>query len=232
MKKVVIKISGESLGLNSVDIVLNQLKIDISKFISNGYKIILISGGGNIIRGRSTINYDRVSADKAGMLATIINGLLLNSVLIKDGYKSKVFSTISIGNGIINEYNVDSIFKDDNDIAIISGGGGRIGFSTDILMVLAAIENRANYIIKKTNVDGVYSKDNKLYKSVKLTTLLTNDLYPIDGTAISLAKEHKLEIYMHHINKSSWDMIHSHEYGTYISDGSENLLHNSSNILS
>lgn len=225
MKSVIIKLSGESLSKdNKIVHEENILKYkkDLDYLISNKYKVILIIGGGNIIRGRDH-KIDRAHLDQAGMLATMVNGMIIQSILRQNGYKCTLYSNVSC------EF-IDNASNILHDITIIVGGSGRIGFSTDITMMMIGMEQKPDYIFKLTNVKGVLDHNHKVYRTLSLQTMLYKNLLVIDRTAIAFAIEHNISFYILHINANIQHAIEYFTEGTYISDNVSDELYIDSNI--
>lgn len=230
-KYIVFKISGESLASDNELISIKNIKkytADFDYFIHLGYKILVILGGGNIIRGRST-EYDKNDIDKAGMLATMINGLTVYSI-IKSLYDVTIYSNIE--SPLVELYSPNKIHM--HDITIIVGGSGKIGFSTDILMILAAIESHAEYVFKFTNVDGIYNKDRTaMYKHLSLYTMMHDELFAVDRTAVALAMENYINFYILNVNMyaSSIHLQNTQSIYTYVSMDRLDELYNVDNTL-
>lgn len=225
MKKVVIKISGELL--NSTDS-LNQV-IDQIKSLQSKYKIGIVIGAGNIFRGdQDSKNFDLEAAigDNAGMLATIINGLILKSLLEKKGMKAKILSAFpvpTITDSITQEKIDCSLEK--NKILIFVGGTGNPFFTTDTNAILRALQIKSNIVLKGTKVAGVFdsdpikNKDAKLLKEISYNDFLTKDLQVMDLTAITLAKKHNLQIKVFNIFEENAIIkgLEEKNFGTLIS---------------
>ena len=215
-KRILLKISGESLMGNSN----YGLDISTAKFISKEikqiynkkYQICLIIGGGNIYRGikGAAEGLDRSTSDYMGMLATIMNALSMQSILESSKIPTRVQSAISmsqIAEPYIRRKAIRHLEK--NRIVIFAAGTGNPFFSTDTAAALRASEMNCSIIIKATKVDGIYDKDPikfkdaKFYKKISYTEVLSNDLKVMDSTAISLAKESKIPIFITNINKKN-----------------------------
>ena len=216
-KNIMLKISGESLaGSNEQGFdfdVLNDLSNSIKKLQSQKLKISIVLGGGNFIRGSSFSNgiVDRVTSDYMGMLGTVINSLALQSSLKKIGVESRVMTAISI-NRVAEPYikNKASNHLEKNRVVIFASGTGNPFFSTDTAATLRASELDCKLIIKATKVDGIYNKDPlknknaKLIKNITYNEVINKNLKVMDLTAISLAKDTKIPIFITNIfNKNS-----------------------------
>ena len=145
-----------------------------------------------------------------GMLATIMNALSMQSILESSKVPTRVQSAISmsqIAEPYIRRKAIRHLEK--NRIVIFAAGTGNPFFSTDTAAALRASEMNCSIIIKATKVDGIYDKDPikfkdaKFYKKISYTEVLSNDLKVMDSTAISLAKESKIPIFITNINKEN-----------------------------
>jgi len=172
-------------------------------------QIAIVIGGGNIYRGakNNNLGIERTQGDYMGMLATIINGLALQSALGNIGIKCKLLSGIRIDPLCELTSSSKAIqHLEKNEIVIISGGTGNPYFTTDTAAVLRALEINADVILKGTRVDGVYTEDpekNPLAK--KYDTLTFEEAYEkklgiMDMTAFTLCKDNKLPIIVFNMN--------------------------------
>ncbi len=215
-KRILIKISGESLmGASNYGIdvsTINQISNEIKKVYTKKYQICLIIGGGNIFRGikGASEGIDRSTSDYMGMLATIMNALSLQSSLEKINVPTRVQSAISmsqIAESYIRRRAVRHLEK--NRIVIFAAGTGNPFFSTDTAASLRASELDCELIIKATKVDGIYNEDPKKNKKAKLikkisySDVINKNLRVMDLTAISLAKDTKIPIYITNIFKKN-----------------------------
>ena len=215
-KNIMLKISGESLaGSNEQGFdfdVLNDLSDSIKKLQSKNLKISIVLGGGNFIRGSSFSNgvVDRVTSDYMGMLGTVINSLALQSNLKKIGVESRVMTAISI-NKVAEPYikNKATTHLDKNRVVIFASGTGNPFFSTDTAAVLRASEMRSDAIFKGTKVDGIYDKDPnnnsdaKKISEISYSEYLNKEIKVMDATAISLAKDTNIPIFVTNIFKKN-----------------------------
>ncbi len=215
-KRILLKISGESLMGKSnygIDVsTLNKISNEIKKVYKKKYQICLIIGGGNIFRGikGSSEGIDRSTSDYMGMLATIMNALSLQSSLEKIKVPTRVQSAISmsqIAESYIRRRAIRHLEK--NRIVIFAAGTGNPFFSTDTAASLRASELDCDLIIKATKVDGIYDSDPKmnlkakLIKRVSYSEVINKNLKVMDLTAISLAKETNIPIYITNIFKNN-----------------------------
>ncbi len=211
--RILLKLSGEALmgtkgyGIDSKRI--NDYALEIKKLHKNKIQIAIVIGGGNIFRGvsGSSEGVDRVQADYMGMLATIINGLALQSALENIDVPTRLQTAINIeaiAEPYIKRRAVRHLEK--NRVVIFSAGTGNPFFTTDSAAVLRAIEINADVILKGTRVDGIYTEDPELNdKAIKLDSLSFEDalrlnLKIMDTTAFTLSKENNLPIIVFDMN--------------------------------
>jgi uridylate kinase len=211
-ERILIKLSGEALMGDSgygIDVsTINFISREIKKIAKLNYEICLIIGGGNIFRGvkGASEGIDRSTSDYMGMLATIMNALSLQSCLEQIGLPTRVQSAISmsqIAEPYIKRKAVRHLEK--NRIVIFAAGTGNPFFSTDTAASLRASEMGCSKILKATKVNGIYDSDPNLDKNAKLiknisySEVISKNLRVMDLTAISLAKESNIPIYITNI---------------------------------
>ena len=208
VKRVLVKFSGEALaGDNGYGIDTQILKFiadEIGELAENGIEVAVVVGGGNIIRGVSAAAdgiISRTSGDYMGMLATVVNGIAIQEALENIGLEARLQSAIEmheIGESFIVRRARRHLEK--GRIVVFAGGTGNPYFTTDTAATLRASEIDAEMIIKATKVDGVYTRDPKIYAdAVKLDRLtydqaMDDNIKVMDDTSIALAKENKLPI--------------------------------------
>jgi uridylate kinase len=213
-ERILLKLSGEALmGDQSYGIDPNRLEDyaqDIKKIVQKGIEVAVVIGGGNIFRGLAGASngMDRVQGDYMGMLATIINGLALQSALEEAGVQTRLLTSIEmkqIAEPFIKRRAVRHLEK--GRVVIFGGGTGNPYFTTDTAAVLRAIEINADVILKGTRVDGIYTsdpeKDSNAVKFEKITfkEVLSKDLKVMDMTAFTLSEENDLPIIVFDMNK-------------------------------
>ena len=214
-KRILLKLSGASLsGKNELGIsnnkVLEYCK-EIESIVNEGIEVALVIGGGNIFRGSDMMNQviDRVQGDHMGMLATVINGLALQSALEKMNITTRLISAVKIdeiAEPFIRRRAIRHLEK--GRVVIFVAGTGSPYFTTDTAAVLRAVEIKADIIIKGTRVDGVFSddpeknKNAKKFEKISFDEVYNNKLSVMDMTAFTLCKENHLPISVFNINKS------------------------------
>jgi len=211
-ERILIKLSGEALMGDSgygIDVsTINFISKEIKKIANLNYEICLIIGGGNIFRGikGAAEGIDRSTSDYMGMLATIMNALSLQSCLEQINLPTRVQSAISmsqIAEPYIKRKAVRHLEK--NRIVIFAAGTGNPFFSTDTAASLRASEMGCTKILKATKVNGMYNcdpnlnKDAKLIRNITYAEVISKNLRVMDLTAISLAKESNIPIYITNI---------------------------------
>ena len=207
-KRVVLKLSGEAFGGESefgIDVsTLIRVAKQIKQVIEMGVGVAIVVGGGNIWRGAKAEKngMDRVTADYAGMLATVINALALQDVLEREGVTTRTQSSIGI-NQVAEPYIRRRAIRhlEKGRAVIFAGGTGNPYMTTDTTAALRAIEIGAEVLLMtKNNVDGIYSADPLKSPGAKKFDRLTHlealnmRLEVMDATALSLCLENKLPI--------------------------------------
>ena len=202
-----LKLSGEALMGNKdfgIDLeTINSITEQIVYASSVGFKVSIVVGGGNIFRGisASSAGMDRSSADYTGMMATVINSLILQNSIEQKGIDTRVLSALKIENvceTYIRRRAIRHIQK--NRIVIFAAGTGNPYFTTDTAASLRASEMKCDILFKATKVDGIYDSDPVVNKNAKKLYNLTYDyvinkeLKIMDTASISLAKENKIPI--------------------------------------
>ena len=206
-KRVLLKLSGESLmggqqyGIDAVRI--SEYVDQIKEAVELGVQIGIVIGGGNIFRGLAGASngFDRVKGDQMGMLATVINGLALNSALNAAGVKSRLLTAIRmepVGEFYSKDKAVETLER--GEVAIFTGGTGNPYFTTDTGSSLRGIEIEANAMLKGTRVDGIYTADPEKdpnaekYSDITFDEIYHKGLKIMDLTATTMCKENNLPI--------------------------------------
>lgn len=208
---------------------LTKYAEEIHAVTQQGVEIAAVIGGGNIFRGLqgASEGMDRVQADHMGMLATVINGLALQSALEAQGVKTRLQSAIEmdkIAEPFIRRRAVRHLEK--GRVVIFGGGTGNPYFTTDTAATLRAIEINADVILKGTRVDGIYSTDpEKDTNAVKFDTITFKEVYEkglnvMDMTAFTLSNENKLPILVFDMNKPGnlTKVVNGENIGTLVSN--------------
>lgn len=206
---------------------LEQYAQEIKKVVDAGVEVAIVIGGGNIFRGvqAEKSGIDRVQGDYMGMLATVINGMALQSALEKNGMYTRMMSGIKmeqVCEPFIRRRAIRHLEK--RRIVIFGAGLGNPYFTTDSTASLRAIEIEADVVLKGTRVDGVYSEDPEKnpnatrYSTISFKEVYQKGLSVMDMTAFTLCHENKLPIIIFDMNKAGnlFNIIKGQEVGTLI----------------
>jgi len=214
-KRILLKLSGEALigegeyGIDSK--ILSNYAHDINSVVEQGVEIAIVIGGGNIYRGVQSegAGFDRVQGDYMGMLATIINGMALQSALEAMNIPTRLLTAIrmqEIAEPYIRRKAMRHLQK--GRVVIFGGGTGNPYFTTDTAATLRAIEIEADIILKGTRVNGIYTADPEKdkgatkYDSITFDEVLKSKLNVMDLTAFTLCQENNLPIQVFNMNTS------------------------------
>ena len=212
--RILLKLSGEALlgernhGVDPKRILAYSK--EIKEIVDAGIELAIVIGGGNIFRGVSGASngIDRVQADYMGMLATVINGLALQSSLEELNVQTRLQTAVKIeavAEPYIKRKAVRHLEK--KRVVIFSAGTGNPFFTTDSAAVLRAIEINADAILKGTRVDGIYNidpeknKDAVKFKKLTYDEAINKKLKIMDSTAFTLSQENNLPIIVFNMNK-------------------------------
>ena len=207
-RRIVLKLSGEALRESgSQETISPAIVTNIARQIQEvrqlGVETAVVIGGGNIWRGLTASHrgMDRTTADYMGMLATMINGMALQSALEQLGVETRLQSAIEMAN-VAEPFIYRRAIRhlEHGRVVIFGAGTGNPFFSTDTTAALRASEIRAEVILKATKVDGIYDSDPKQnpnasrYETVSYTEALTKRLKVMDSTAFSLCMDNRVPI--------------------------------------
>lgn len=203
---VLLKLSGEALGAGgrgldrqATDVISEQ----IAHVAATGCRLAVVVGGGNIVRGKElsdTVSL-RATADQMGMLATMINGLVLMDGLERAGQEARLMSAVS-ANQICEPFIRRRAIRhqDKGRVVVLAGGTGNPFFTTDTSAALRASELGCDIVLKATRVDGIYdcdperNPDAKRFERLTYREVLEKDLRIMDLTAITMCMDHDLPI--------------------------------------
>jgi uridylate kinase len=235
-RRVLLKLSGEALmgerefGLDPERI--DAIAAEIVEVHATGLEIAIVTGGGNIWRGMAAAaeGMDRATADYAGMLAIVLNSLVLQDALERRGAQTRVLSALAVSEvaePYIRRRAIRHLEK--GRVVIFAAGTGNPFFSSDTAGALRALEINAEAILMaKHGVEGVYDGDPKLDPDAQFLPELTHaeaierDLKVMDATALSLCRENHLPIYVFEQAAGNIRRVLSGErLGTIISNGKE-----------
>jgi uridylate kinase len=220
--RVLLKVSGESF---SNDKTLTSIARQLKTARRLGVRIGVVVGGGNILRGRDTSGVDRTVADRAGMIATSVNGMRLAERLKRDDVKAGHLCAFELP-GFVERYNIEQARSElqSGTVLVLSGGTGNPFFSTDSAAALRAAELDMDVILKGTNVAGVYSADPnrhsgaRFYRRLSYDRALAERLAVMDLTAFAFCMERRIPIRVFDINrpKAIIDIIKGKQIGSHI----------------
>jgi uridylate kinase len=200
MKRVLIKLSGEALSGANGELYSHPFVDGVAEAlgacVKSGVEVAVVVGAGNIWRGRSGGSMDRTTADRMGMLATVINSLAMQDYLISAGVDAKVMSAFQIQQ-VCEPYAQYKAMEylEQGSVVLIPCGVGYPYFSTDTGMMLRAVELKCDVLLSAKNVDGVYDSDPaknpdaKKYDTLTYNEILSKNLKAIDLTASAIGRE-------------------------------------------
>ncbi|HKX83053.1 MAG TPA: UMP kinase [Pyrinomonadaceae bacterium] len=214
-KRILLKLSGEALmggqnyGIDTA--VAESVAREVKAVHELGVDLAIVVGGGNIFRGvsRSAGNMDRAAADYIGMLATVMNAVVLQDALEKLNVITRVMSAIDIpqlAEPFIRRRAVRHLEK--KRVVIFAAGTGNPYFTTDSAAALRALEIEADVIFKATKVDGIYSADPMKdtaatrFEKISYQEVLEKQLRVMDTSAISLCMDNNLPIMVFNMRES------------------------------
>jgi uridylate kinase len=206
-RRVIVKLSGEALsgpekfGIHQPTI--DRFAADLVAAHRLGIALGVVVGGGNVLRGAqiSEDGLSRPTADAMGMLATVMNALVLVAAIERAGVEARAMSALIMPQ-VCETYERQSALRHlENDrIIVFAGGTGNPFFTTDTTAVLRAAEMECNAVLKATDVDGIYTADPKKdpkatrYERLGHQEALDRRLKIMDATAFALAQENRMPI--------------------------------------
>ncbi len=232
-QRILLKLSGEALGLDGVGIdpkVLDRTALEIGQLVGIGIQVGLVIGGGNLFRGAalSAAGLDRVTGDHMGMLATVMNALAMRDALERANIQTVVMSSIPMS-GVVEHYDRRLAIRhlQEGDVVIFSAGTGNPFFTTDSAACLRGIEIEADIVLKATKVDGVYSEDPVTnpsatrFDAITYSKVLDDQLGVMDLTAICLARDHDMPLRVFKLDKQDalLNAVVSDNEGTLVTSG-------------
>ncbi len=232
-KRILLKLSGEALNGGDkgqvIDFnILDKYALEVKQVVDAGVEVAIVIGGGNIFRGASVekSGIDRVQGDHMGMLATVINGMAVQSSLEKHGIQTRLMSAINIEQvcePLIRRRAIRHLEK--GRVVIFGAGTGNPYFTTDTTAGLRAIEIEANVVLKGTRVDGIYTADPEKdpdatkYDELTFDEAIARKLQIMDPTAFTLCRENHLPIVVFDMNKEGnlYNLVMGAAVGTRVS---------------
>lgn len=213
-KRVLLKLSGEALAGDKKtgfdeDTVTGVAK-QVKELVDDGIQVGIVIGGGNFWRGRTSEKIDRTKADAIGMLATVMNCIYVSEIFRTEGMKTQVLTPFECGSftKLFSKDRANKYFEK-NMVVFFAGGIGHPYFSTDVGMVLRAVEIEADCILAAKAVDGVYDSDPsknpnaKKYKELSIQEIIDNKLGVIDLAASVLCMENKMPMMIFGLNEEN-----------------------------
>ena len=205
MKRILLKLSGEALSRSSGEIYdvkfVDEVAAAIKTASDEGYELGVVIGAGNIWRGRQGGEMDRVSADRMGMLATVINSICMKEALVRAGADAVVMSSIPMA-PLAEDYSSDLARKylSEGKIVVMGCGLGIPFLSTDTAGAVKAAEIKADAMLMAKNIDYIYTDDPRINKNakklerVKASEVLAMNLKAIDATATAFCLSNGMPI--------------------------------------
>ena len=204
MNRVLLKLSGEALAGDKKTGFDEETCVAVAKqvkaIVDKGVQVAIVIGGGNFWRGRTSNKIDRPKADGIGMLATIMNCMYVSEIFRTEGMDTNVYTPFLCGTWT-------KLFSKDEAVCFFAGGTGHPYFSTDMTMVLRAIEIEADCILGAKAIDGVYDSDPavnpnaKKYDELPISKIVDDRLGVIDLAASVLAMENKMPMLLFGLNE-------------------------------
>ncbi|GAP39131.1 UMP kinase [Flexilinea flocculi] len=230
-KRVLLKLSGEALapqeGSGIDPHAANEIALHVKSVVEMGADLAIVIGGGNLWRGKIGIEVgmDQATADYMGMLATVMNSLVLMDALEHIGVTTRVQTAIqmqSVAEPYIRRRALRHIEK--GRVVIFAGGTGNPYFTTDTAAALRAVEMHADILIKATKVDGIYDSDPrknpaaKKFDTIRYIDALSMQLEVMDSTAISLCMDNKMPVLVLNLweNESLKKALSGEKVGTLV----------------
>ena len=228
-KRVLLKLSGEAISAGKDGILnfdyIKEIAQVIKKCMEKGVQFGIIVGAGNIWRGRSGENMDRVKADHMGMLATCINAVALQEAFIREGIDTVVMTSVEMKAFAKPFVRDDAIECLENGKVVVFGGGLGVPFvSTDTAAVVRAAEIGAEVVLMAKNIDAIYTADPRKDKNAEKLSditykeILARGLQAMDSTATSFAMDNKISIHVFGLDKCEniFNVIMGAKMGTIV----------------
>ncbi len=233
-QRILLKLSGEALGPQAgagIDAeTVRRISGEVKRVTDLGVQVALVIGGGNFWRGAdaAATGIDRGTADYVGMLATVMNSLVVQDAMEKLGMVTRVQSAIPmppVAEPFIRRRALRHLEK--GRTVIFAAGSGSPFFTTDTAAALRAVELNAQVLLKATKVDGVYTDDPvrnpqaRKFEELSYMRALNMGLKVMDSTALSLCKDNHLPIVVFNLNDAGAleALVRGHKHGTLVHDG-------------
>ncbi len=231
-RRILLKLSGEALGLKGsgtgIDAeTVQRIALEVKRVHDLGVEIAMVIGGGNMWRGAdaAATGIDRATADYVGMLATVMNSLVMQDAMEKLGIMTRVQTAIEmppVAEPFIRRRAVRHLEK--GRVVILAAGSGNPFFTTDTAAALRAVELNAQVLLKATKVDGIYDEDPmthphaRKFSELSYMQALNMGLKVMDSTALSLCKDNNLPIIVFNLRQSGAleAIMHGEKCGTLV----------------
>ena len=212
--RVLLKLSGESLGgpagKGIDEKYLVRYAREIAEAVRAGHQVAVVNGGGNFFRGLQGLGkgFDRITGDRMGMLATVMNALAIAGAIRSTGINAEVFTATPM-EPVARYYRKEDAIRvlEEGGVALIAGGTGNPFFTTDSGAALRALEIEADALLKGTRVDGVYTADPEKdptatrYDELTFDKALTDKLRVMDLTAFALCEQGPVPIIVFNVEQ-------------------------------
>ena len=213
-RRVMLKLSGEALAgekhFGFDDDTIRAVAQEVKSAVDAGVQLAIVIGGGNFWRGRQSVEVDRYKADQVGILATVMNCIYVSEIFRTQGMKTKVMSSIQIGD-MAELFNKDKAIKamEKGTVIFCAGGTGHPYFSTDTGVVLRAVELNCEEILLAKAIDGVYDSDPKTnpnakkFDTISIQDVVDQRLGVIDLSASVMCMENHMPMYVFALNEEN-----------------------------
>lgn len=216
-RRITLKLSGEAFSTSESGLIdagiVSQLATQVAELADLGIGISIVPGGGNVFRGRDLtveaqdIGINPLSADQIGMLATVMNALVLRDALASMKVQSVLFTPHAI-NGVTLGFSRHRAMSEleQGNVVVCAGGTGNPLFTTDTAAALRAIELSSDVVLKATHVDGVYEDDPRTntnarrFENLTFEDVIQRDLKVMDLAAFALCRENQMPIIVYNLN--------------------------------
>lgn len=214
LNRVLLKLSGEALagdkGTGFDEATVTEVAKQVKVLTDDGIQVGIVIGGGNFWRGRTSEKIDRTKADAIGMLATVMNCIYVSEIFRTEGMMTQVLTPFECGSftKLFSKDRVNKYFQK-GMVCFFAGGIGHPYFSTDVGMVLRAIEIEADCILAAKAIDGVYDSDPnknpnaKKYDRLSISEVVDNKLQVIDLAASVLCMENNMKMKIFGLNEKN-----------------------------
>ena len=211
-KRLFLKLSGEALagekGKGYDEAVVLDIAKQVKEICDSGASVVIVIGGGNYWRGRTSENMDRTKADQIGMLATVMNCIYVSEMFRSVGLDTEILTPFECGTmtKLFSKDRANKYFKQ-GKVVFFAGGTGHPYFSTDTGIVLRAIEMDADAIYLAKAIDGVYDSDPKTnpnaqkYDELTIEQVVNDKLAVIDITASVMCMDNKMPLVVFGLNE-------------------------------